>query len=217
MAKDIEKLQEIAEEFEEYYYHLNDEDTYDDEEDDDEDSYDDEEDELLSRQDYDFNGIESVQQLIDKHADYFKLNNPLEAVDTLYEFSNHFNNDDSYCAHFIKEAINERIFSILMSNPTQEILNKLEKTELSEENEFKVAKFNQNPTNKAIETLIKPLIHEISNKYGHPADKASHADELLQNLQNDFFNTVVIECEPIRNFYRAEEEHQEYLLKNPTG
>ena len=181
MAKDIEKLQEIAEEFKAYYYHIDDE--YADEDDEDEDyTYDEEEENPLPKTEYDFTGIESIQQLIDKHADYFKLNNPLEAVDVLYKFSHHFDND-SYSNHFIKKAVNERIFSILMSNPTQEILNKLEKTELSEENEFKVAKFNHDPTNKAIETLIKPLIHKISNSY-HSEDKAKNADELLQKAKN---------------------------------
>ena len=52
----------------------------------------------------------------------------------------------------------------------------------------------------------------FSNPADKPIIKAS-----LQNLQKDFFNTVVVECEPIKNFYRAEEEHQEYLLKNPNG
>ena len=39
----------------------------------------------------------------------------------------------------------------------------------------------------------------------------------LSNLQGNFFNPIVVECEPIKNFYRAEEEHQEYLIKNPNG
>ena len=39
----------------------------------------------------------------------------------------------------------------------------------------------------------------------------------LKNLQGDFFSPIVVECEPIKNFYRAEEEHQEYLIKNPNG
>ncbi len=39
----------------------------------------------------------------------------------------------------------------------------------------------------------------------------------LKNLQGNFFNPVVVECEPIKNFYRAEEEHQQYLIKNPNG
>ncbi|MBQ9497315.1 MAG: peptide-methionine (R)-S-oxide reductase MsrB, partial [Selenomonadaceae bacterium] len=38
-----------------------------------------------------------------------------------------------------------------------------------------------------------------------------------KNLQGSFFNAVVVECAPIKNFYRAEEEHQEYLYKNPNG
>lgn len=41
--------------------------------------------------------------------------------------------------------------------------------------------------------------------------------ESLKNLQEDFSDRVVVECEPIKNFYRAEENHQEYLLKNPNG
>lgn len=41
--------------------------------------------------------------------------------------------------------------------------------------------------------------------------------ESLKQLQGDFLNTVVVECEQIKNFYRAEENHQEYLLKNPNG
>lgn len=39
----------------------------------------------------------------------------------------------------------------------------------------------------------------------------------LDDLQDNFFNPVVVECMPIKNFYRAEEEHQEYLIKNPNG
>lgn len=39
----------------------------------------------------------------------------------------------------------------------------------------------------------------------------------LNDLQDNFFNPVVVECMPIKNFYRAEEEHQEYLIKNPNG
>lgn len=39
----------------------------------------------------------------------------------------------------------------------------------------------------------------------------------LKELQGSFFNKISVECEPIKNFYRAEEEHQEYLMKNPSG
>ena len=39
----------------------------------------------------------------------------------------------------------------------------------------------------------------------------------LEKLQGNLFNPVVVENRPIKNFYRAEDEHQEYLLKNPNG
>ena len=52
--------------------------------------------------------------------------------------------------------------------------------------------------------------------FSDPADKPI-IEESLKNLQGNFFNPVVVECEPIKNFYRAEEEHQQYLIKNPNG
>ena len=52
--------------------------------------------------------------------------------------------------------------------------------------------------------------------FRNPADEET-VKASLEKLQGSFFNPVVVECEPIKNFYRAEEEHQEYLLKNPNG
>ena len=52
--------------------------------------------------------------------------------------------------------------------------------------------------------------------FSDPADEEV-IKESLKNLQGNFFNAVVVECAPIKNFYRAEEEHQEYLYKNPNG
>ena len=52
--------------------------------------------------------------------------------------------------------------------------------------------------------------------FSNPADEEI-IKESLKNLQGNFFNAVVVECAPIKNFYRAEEEHQEYLFKNPNG
>lgn len=52
--------------------------------------------------------------------------------------------------------------------------------------------------------------------YSDPKDEPV-IKESLKKLQKDFFNPIVVECAPIKNFYRAEEEHQEYLLKNPNG
>ena len=52
--------------------------------------------------------------------------------------------------------------------------------------------------------------------FSNPADEKI-IKESLQDLQNNFFKTIAVECAPIKNFYRAEEEHQEYLIKNPNG
>ena len=52
--------------------------------------------------------------------------------------------------------------------------------------------------------------------YSNPADE-DVIKKALEKLQGSFFNPIVVECAPIKNFYRAEEEHQEYLIKNPNG
>ena len=52
--------------------------------------------------------------------------------------------------------------------------------------------------------------------FSDPADEPIIKDSLSE-LQGGFIKSVVVECEPIKNFYRAEEEHQEYLIKNPNG
>ena len=52
--------------------------------------------------------------------------------------------------------------------------------------------------------------------FSDPADERIIKDS-LNNLQGNFFNPISVECESIKNFYRAEEEHQEYLYKNPNG
>ena len=52
--------------------------------------------------------------------------------------------------------------------------------------------------------------------FSNPADEKI-IKESLQDLQNNFFKAIAVECAPIKNFYRAEEEHQEYLYKNPNG
>lgn len=39
----------------------------------------------------------------------------------------------------------------------------------------------------------------------------------LKNLQKQYENPLVVECEPLRNFYTGEEYHQDYLDKKPNG
>ncbi len=42
-------------------------------------------------------------------------------------------------------------------------------------------------------------------------------EESLQNLQQQYAQQVMIEALPLHNYYPAEEYHQQYLAKNPTG
>lgn len=52
--------------------------------------------------------------------------------------------------------------------------------------------------------------------FSEPTD-APIIEQSLKELQKNFSKPVVVEHEPIKNFYRAEEEHQDYLIKNPNG
>ena len=52
--------------------------------------------------------------------------------------------------------------------------------------------------------------------FSDPADEVTIKESLLE-LQSKHKKDIVVECMPIKNFYRAEENHQEYLIKNPNG
>lgn len=52
--------------------------------------------------------------------------------------------------------------------------------------------------------------------FSDPND-APAVEEFLNELQKKFDKPVVVEHEPLKNFYRAEDEHQAYLVKNPNG
>lgn len=51
-------------------------------------------------------------------------------------------------------------------------------------------------TDEADLAIIRQVVDEESKKYGQP---------------------IVVEVEPMRNFFAADERHQNYLVKNPTG
>ena len=53
--------------------------------------------------------------------------------------------------------------------------------------------------------------------YFSDANDLPVVEKSLQTLQGKYSKPVVVECEPIKNFYRAEDEHQNYLVKNPNG
>ncbi|NMB43986.1 MAG: peptide-methionine (S)-S-oxide reductase, partial [Clostridiales bacterium] len=39
----------------------------------------------------------------------------------------------------------------------------------------------------------------------------------IKNLQNKYDKPIAVEVKPLENFYSAEEYHQKYLEKNPSG
>ena len=52
--------------------------------------------------------------------------------------------------------------------------------------------------------------------YSNPADRTV-IDEVVAEEAKKYGLPMCVEVEPLRNFYRAEEYHQDYLDKNPTG
>ena len=52
--------------------------------------------------------------------------------------------------------------------------------------------------------------------YTDPAEKAVIA-AALKREQQKYQQPLVVENEPLKNFYDAEEYHQDYLIKNPNG
>ena len=60
-------------------------------------------------------------------------------------------------------------------------------------------------------------IYYVPNADGSESADAAVVRASLDALQKRIGKKVVIEVEPIVNFYRAEEDHQEYLEKHPNG
>ena len=52
--------------------------------------------------------------------------------------------------------------------------------------------------------------------YTDPADRAV-IDEIVADEAKKYGLPLLVEVEPLRNFYSADEYHQDYLDKNPTG
>ena len=60
-------------------------------------------------------------------------------------------------------------------------------------------------------------IYYVSNADGSESADAAVIRASLDALQKRIGKTVAVEMGPIVNFYRAEEDHQKYLEKNPNG
>ncbi|MBR5770251.1 MAG: peptide-methionine (S)-S-oxide reductase MsrA [Alistipes sp.] len=52
--------------------------------------------------------------------------------------------------------------------------------------------------------------------YTDPSDRVT-IEEVYRAVESKVGGEIVVELEPLRNFYTAEEYHQDYLDKNPAG
>lgn len=53
--------------------------------------------------------------------------------------------------------------------------------------------------------------------YYTDAEDLTTINEMFKAVQQDYDDEIVVELEPLKTFYAAEEYHQDYLDKNPTG
>ena len=91
-----------------------------------------------------------------------------------------------------------------------------------------------NPDLVSLEFLLRMFFKAIDplslNKQGHDEGTRyrtgvyyTHTDDVavielvFRDVQKDYEQTLAVEKLPLKNFYRAEEYHQDYLEKNPTG
>ena len=62
----------------------------------------------------------------------------------------------------------------------------------------------------------KPALDEVLRLTGREEEKEK-AEARIRALEQESGKQVWISVEPFRNFYPAEEEHQDYYLKNPEA
>lgn len=53
--------------------------------------------------------------------------------------------------------------------------------------------------------------------YYTDAEDLTTINAMFKAVQQDYDDEIVVELEPLKTFYAAEEYHQDYLDKNPTG
>lgn len=83
---------------------------------------------------------------------------------------------------------------------------------------------------KLLELFFKVIDPTVKNRQGHDIgtqyrtgiyytdqDDKSLIDEFIKAKQKDYKKKIVTEIKPLENFYKAEEYHQDYLEKNPSG
>ena len=53
--------------------------------------------------------------------------------------------------------------------------------------------------------------------YSEDNEEVLRIKEIVSTYQDDYDKPIVVEVDPLKVFYKAEEEHQDYLVKNPMG
>jgi len=68
---------------------------------------------------------------------------------------------------------------------------------------------------------LEALVEEFKGSKFYKLEDASEDEkvvtEALSELQKNYEKPIVVENEPLKNFYSGEEYHQDYLDKNPSG
>lgn len=86
------------------------------------------------------------------------------------------------------------------------------------------------PLEKVVELYFHSIDPQSLNKQGNdigtryrtgiyytdPSDRVT-IEEVYRAVESKVGGEIVVELEPLRNFYTAEEYHQDYLDKNPAG
>lgn len=86
------------------------------------------------------------------------------------------------------------------------------------------------PLYKLLELFFKVIDPTVENRQGHDigtqyrtgiyyVDKSDKSiiDKFIKDKQREYQKGIVTEVMPLENFYKAEEYHQDYLKKNPSG
>ncbi len=75
---------------------------------------------------------------------------------------------------------------------------------------------NVDPFDAEGQFIDKGFSYTLAIYYGNE-DELKLAKEKLANLERESGKKVQIALEPFKSFYKAEEEHQDYYLKNPEA
>ncbi len=56
-----------------------------------------------------------------------------------------------------------------------------------------------------------------SGIYFTSIDEQNQAKQFIKDVQKNYESLIVVEVENLKSYYKAEEYHQDYLVKNPNG